>query len=69
MTVSDGQIIAIHQVPNTNVQSAEEVASSALTDMASRATMDLGNRMTSGTVTVQASDGSVSTISSNMLPR
>ncbi|XP_057293852.1 cyclic AMP-dependent transcription factor ATF-2-like [Hydractinia symbiolongicarpus] len=69
--VSDGQIIAIHQVPNGNVQasSAEELATSALTDMASRATVELGHRMSSGTVTVQANDSSVSTISSNLMQR
>lgn len=42
--VSDGQIIAIHQVPNdsTHASSAEEVATSALTDMAERASVELG---------------------------
>lgn len=44
--VSDGQIIALHQIPDSGMQevkSAEEVASSALTDMAMRLPIELDN--------------------------
>ena len=58
MTVSDGQLIAIHQLPPSAIREAsdEEVASSALTDMAARATIELGKKTVSGVVTVQAND-------------
>jgi len=58
VTVSDGQLIAIHQLPPSAIREAsdEEVASSALTDMAARATIELGKKAVSGVVTVQAND-------------
>lgn len=39
------------------------MASSALTDMAARATIELTKKATSGVVTVQANDGSATKIS------
>lgn len=68
VTVSGGQIIAIHHdaIPSNGVTSAEEVATSALTDMADRATIELANHVSSGTVTIQTSDGSLPSISSDV---
>lgn len=57
VAVSDGQIITLQQFPPNSIRKAsdEEVASSALTDMAARATIELGKKASSGVVTVQAS--------------
>lgn len=56
VAVSDGQLIAIHQLPPSAVREAsdEEVASSALTDMAARATIELDKKTISGVITVQS---------------
>ena len=72
IAVSGGQIIAIEMPPTTangvHPTTAEEVASSALTDMADRATIELAaGQSNNGTVTIRASDGSVSTIPSSLI--
>lgn len=61
VAVSDGQLIAIHQLPASAIREAsdEEVASSALTDMAARATIEIGKKSASGMITVQADDNTM----------